>query len=243
MLQNIDIHTLHQLMNENENAQQIISQLFKNHQRILSSVTHEIRNPLTLISSSLQLMEVQHPEVKTFRGWEQLIEDVDFIRLLLNELSSFNNGHSLHYSVFSMESLLKNISLSFAMATELEQPEIEFTSCIPSSIGNFSGDEMKLKEVFLNLLRNAKEAVGNAGTIRLSAARQEHWINIQIQDSGCGIPQEQLQRIFEPFVTYKPNGTGLGLAISKKIVEAHHGTITVTSEVGKGSIFFLQLPI
>lgn len=243
MLQNINLNKLNQLMRNNEDVQQIISQLLENHHSILSSVAHEIRNPLTLISSSLQLIGLQHPEAKDFNGWSQLIDDIDFIRLLLDELTAFNNGHSLHCSIFSIEDFLKNIAISFAMNVELQNPEIEFTSCIPSSLGTFVGDKIKLEEVILNLLRNAKESIDNTGMIKLSANRSDKTLIIQVQDDGCGIPLEQINTIFDPFVTYKPNGTGLGLAISKKIIEAHNGTIDVESEIGKGSSFTLQFPI
>ena len=243
MLQNIDPNKLNQLMNENNEAKQIISHLLDNHHTIVSSIAHEIRNPLTLISSSLQIMELQHPEVKDFNGWCQLTDDVAFIRLLLDDLSTFNNGHALHFSVFSLENFLKNIAVSFAMAAEHQNAELEFTSLIPSSLGSFTGDKIKLEEVILNLLRNAREAVGTKGVVHLSAVRRSTSLIIQIQDNGCGIPQEHLKTIFDPFVTYKSDGTGLGLAISKRIIEAHNGTITVESELGKGSTFSIRLPI
>lgn len=242
MLQNIDHNKLNQLMCNDDEIQQIISQLLENHHSILSSVAHEIRNPLTLISSSLQLIELQHPETKDFYGWKQLIEDVDFIRLLLDDLTTFNNGHTLCCSTFSMEYFLKNISISFAMANEFQNSKIEYTSCIPSSLGTFYGDKIKLGEVILNLLRNAIEAIDNYGTIQLSATRSKKTLTIKIQDTGCGIPEEQIDTIFEPFVTHKPNGTGLGLAISKKIIESHNGTITAESEYGNGTCFTICLP-
>lgn len=243
MLQNININNLQHLMSENSDAKQIITQLLENHHTIVSSIAHEIRNPLTLISSALQIIELQHPEAKEFFGWKQLNDDLLFIRLLLEDLSSFNNGHTLHCSVFSVDDFLKRIALSFAMTVEKENTDILFTSNIPSTLGNITGDTIKLQEVILNLLRNAKDAVCPAGTIYLSAIRRNNSLIIQIQDSGCGISQEQLATIFDPFVTYKSNGTGLGLAISKTIIEAHGGTITVESEIGKGSIFSIYLPV
>lgn len=242
MMHNIDFNKLDQLMNKDSDIQQILSQLEENHHAILSSIAHEIRNPLTLISSSLQLIELQHPEVKEFNGWEQLSKDIEFIHLLLDDLTTFNNGDFLHCSDFPIEHFLKNISISFAMDTALQTPEIEFISYIPSSLGTFYGDKIKLKEVLLNLLRNAKEAVGSNGTIHLSADHTDNFLTIHIQDNGCGITPEQIHSIFDPFVTHKTNGTGLGLAISKKIIEAHNGTITVESENGNGACFTICLP-
>lgn len=243
MMHNINFNKLDYIQNKDSDMQQILSQLTENHHAILSSIAHEIRNPLTLISSSLQLIELQHPEVKKFNGWEQLSNDIEFIRLLLDDLTAFNNGDFLHCSAFPIEHFLKNISISFAMDTALQTPEIEFTSYIPSSLGIFYGDKIKLKEVLLNLLRNAREAVGSNGTIHLSVDHTDKFLTIHIQDNGCGISPEQIPSIFDPFVTHKPNGTGLGLAISKKIIEAHNGTITVESEHGNGACFTICLPI
>lgn len=243
MLQNINMNELNHLMEENKNAHKIISQIFENQHMILSSIAHEIRNPLALISSTLQLIESQHPETKDFRGWKQLQDDVLFIRLLLEDLTTFNNSRVLHYSLFSIEHFFQKLALSFAMSLEQEHSEIEFTSNIPDSLGTFTGDKVKLEEVIFNLLRNAKEAVGQNGSIHLSVLRKNAFLSIHIQDNGCGIPPEHLETLFDPFVTYKSTGTGLGLAISKSIIESHNGTIIVKSEVDKGSTFSIQLPV
>lgn len=243
MLQNIDLNKLNSLMNENEDAKQIISQLLENHHTMISSIAHEIRNPLTLVSSSLQVIEMLHPEAKEFSGWSQMMEDIQFIKLLLDDLSTFNNSLAMNFSVFSLETFLKNICISFAMALEHQHADVEFISHIPDSLGYFTGDKIKLEQVLLNILRNAHDAVGTNGSIRLSAIRQSTSLIIQIQDNGCGIPKEHLKTIFDPFVTYKANGTGLGLAISKKIIDSHKGTITVDSTLGSGTIFSLRLPL
>lgn len=243
MLHNIDINKMNQLMEENKDARQIISQLLENHHTTVSTIAHEIRNPLTLVSSSLQIMQLQHPELKEIPNWNQTMEDVDFMRQLLEELSTFNNGNTLHYSVFSIEQLLKNIAISFAISLDEEESDIEFSSSIPTGLGKFTGDKIKLEEVFLNLLRNAKEAIDGEGTIYLSAERKNDILIIQISDNGCGIPEEHLDSIFEPFKTYKQGGTGLGLSLSKRIIESHHGSISVSSEPGKGTTFTIKLPI
>ena len=108
MLRNIDTHKMNILMEQNEEARQIINQLLENHQTIVSSISHEIRNPLALISSSLQLVETRHPNVKDFYGWKQAMEDIDFMRQLLDELSLFNNGSTVRPGVFSIEVIKKH---------------------------------------------------------------------------------------------------------------------------------------
>lgn len=243
MLNNIDINKMNQLMNENTEAKQIISQLLENHHTIVSTIAHEIRNPLTLIYSSLQVMELKHPEVCQFPHWRQTLNDVDFLSRLLDELSSFNNGSTLHYSMFSMEQFLKNIAVSFAISLDEKNMDIEFTSSVPDNLGKITGDKIKLEQVFLNLLKNAKDAVGTHGSIRLTASRKDDAITVAIEDNGCGISPEQLQSIFEPFQTYKPDGTGLGLSISKRILEAHGASISVSSKAEQGSVFTITLPV
>ena len=243
MMHNIDINKMNRLMEENKEAKQIISQLLENHQVTVSTIAHEIRNPLTLVSSALQIIQVQHPEVKEFSHWKQTMDDIDFMRQLLEELSTFNNGNTLHYSVFSIEHLLKNIAISFAISLDEEESEIEFSSSIPDSLGKFTGDKIKIEEVLLNLLKNAKEAISDKGSIRLSVSRKNDILSIQVKDNGCGIPEEYIESIFEPFKTYKKEGTGLGLSLSKRIIEAHGGSISVISNKGQGTVFTIKLTL
>ncbi len=230
-------------MEENKEAKQIISQLLENHHTSVSMIAHEIRNPLTLVSSSLQIIEAQHPEVREFNNWNQTMDDVQFMCSLLNELSSFNNSSTLHHSVFSIERLIKNIAVSFAISLDAEDSGIEFTSRIAPGMGDFTGDKIKLEQVVLNILRNAKDAVGKGGHISLTAERQKDTVVIRCQDNGCGIPKDIMDTIFDPFVTNKENGTGLGLSSSKQIVEAHGGSIYAESYPESGTVFTVTLPV
>ena len=159
--------------------------------------------------------------------------DVDFIIQLLEELSAFNSSNELYYSVFSIEQLLKNVAISFAISLDTNEADIEFSSSISDSLGEFTGDKIKLQELVLNLLKNAEEAITEQGSIHLAASRS----------GGCGITPEQMECIFQPFVTYKPGGTGLGLAFSRKIAEAHEGTLTAVSTPQESTTFTVTLPV
>ena len=117
------------------------------------------------------------------------------------------------------------------------------TSKICPSIQQITGDKIKLQEVFRNLLKNAFDATAPNKSIYLDASLQDKNIIVSIRDTGVGISSEQLENIFEPFVTYKKNGTGLGLAISKRIVDAHGGNLVLTSEENKGTTVTVTLPI
>ena len=171
MLYNIDINKMNKLMSNNEDARQIIPQLLRNHRNTISTISHEIRNPLTLVSSALQVMEKQNPELKDIPHWSQVMGDVDFIIQLLEELSAFNSSNELYYSVFSIEQLLKNVAISFAISLDTNEADIEFSSSISDSLGEFTGDKIKLQELVLNLLKNAEEAITEQGSIHLAASR------------------------------------------------------------------------
>lgn len=208
---------------------------------ILSKFSHELRNPLTSVYSTIQLIEMQHPEVKDFKYWSNLAFDLEYMNRLLTDLSDFSKSESLQLSTFSLCTLLEKISLSFA--ANIANSQVEFTSKISPSIPQITGDKTKLQEVFLNLLKNAYDAAAPNKTIYLEAALCGENIIIKVKDTGCGIAAEQLPCIFEPFVTYKKNGSGLGLAICDKIIKAHGGSISVESNVNVGTTFSVCLPM
>lgn len=236
-----DYEQLQKLMNESPENHILLQKLLDSHQYTISKISHEIRNPLTLVSSTLQLIETQHPEVTSYKYWDSLHGDLDFMIQLLAELSTYNNSERLHTETFSSLDFFQKICLSFAASCV--DTDIEFTSELPDSLPPITGDKVKLQEVILNLLKNAKDAVPSDGTIRLSASANENQLTICISDNGCGIPSEHLESIFDAFVTHKSGGTGLGLSIAKRVVEAHKGTISVSSAVGQGTAFLVNLPV
>ena len=208
---------------------------------ILNKFAHELRNPLTTVYSTIQFIESQHPEVKDFKYWSNLSYDLEFMNDLLTQLSDYSKSEKLQLNTFSLRHLLEQISLSFAAS--IANSDVEYTSKISPSITQITGDKTKLQEVFLNLLKNAFDASYPNKTIYLEASSDETSVTIIIRDTGCGITEEQLPTIFEPFVTYKKNGSGLGLAICNKIIQAHGGTISVESVQNIGTTFFIHLPI
>ena len=109
-------------------------------------------------------------------------------------------------------------------------------------MGDFTGDKIKLEQLVLNLLRNARDATDGTGSIFFSAEKEEGRILIPCRDTGCGIPDDRIGTIFDPFVTYKENGTGLGLSAARRIAEAHGGAIEVRSLPGKETVFTVTLP-
>lgn len=242
MFQASDYHRLYEIMDESPDKKELLTRLLDSHQMTLSAISHEIRNPLTLVYSYLQLIEAQHPEVRDFSYWSHLHHDVEYMKILLEELSAYNNSERLHYSEIDTSGFFRTIALSFA--STLIDTDIQFISHIESALPVISCDSVKLRQVLNNLFANAKDAVcHDASFIRFSVYVKDHSLVITVSDNGCGIEKDYLSTIFEPFVTYKKNGTGLGLAIISRIIQAHHGTIEVTSTPGVLTTFTLTLPI
>lgn len=241
MFTDTDYDKLQQIMSQAPENKALIQKLLDSHQETISTISHEIRNPLTLVYSTLQLIESQHPEVLSFRHWDSMREDIEYMKQLLEELSAFNNSSRLSDREFDFRKFMEQIAISFAIS--LEEKDIEFTSYIDPLLPVIHADYIKLREVFLNLLKNAAEAVSSNGTIRLDARLEKESIVVTVKDNGCGIESSCLGDVFMPFVTHKEGGTGLGLAIAKRSVEAHNGQIEVRSSIGRGTVFTVTLPV
>lgn len=209
----------------------------------IRKMTHEINNALTLINSSLQIIESSHPEVKTFKYWDTTMDDIHYLINLVSEISYFNNTERLCPESTNLMSLIQNTVNSFNAYENAENMEISVKTL--NHIPNIQCDRIKLKQVLINLIKNAYEAIEQKNSfsyIHISVKSNEEKVFIRIEDNGCGIKPEQLDNIFFPMVSYKANGTGLGLPISKKIIEAHSGTISVESSSNTGTTFIITLP-
>jgi len=112
-----------------------------------------------------------------------------------------------------------------------------------SGVGHAAGDAQKLRQVVLNLVKNAAEAAGKGGRIEITVGEADGFAQVSVSDSGPGLPDEVRARLFEPFFSRKEGGTGLGLAVSKGIVEAHGGTLEAESPPQGGARFSLRLPL
>lgn len=209
-------------------------------QFILSKFSHELRNPIALINSELQMMVSDHPEITSYKYWDDIMDNLEYVKELLKELSDYNNAGkpcrvSTDTSVF-----LRTVAESFRPT--LEYLGISLETDIPSSLPVLSLDCVKIRQALLNLLRNAQESISHpGGKILVRAECLSHGICISIRDNGCGMDSGQLQDIFEPFVTYKPGGTGLGLAVTRQIIEAHQGRLEAESCPNQGSAFRIFL--
>ena len=231
-----DYEKLHQIMAESPEKEELLTRLLHSHRMDISTISHEIRNPLTLIYSTLQMIEASNPEVLNIRHWSDLHSDIEYMKQLLEELSAYNNGQRLSPSSTDFDIFLKEISLSFA--SSIIETDIEF---LLNLLGNARDAVLIQQSTCSNHLDSACHCESNRSLdtgkaltyspqIHFHAWKEHSNLIISVSDNGCGIAPEHLSSVFEPFVTYKSSGTGLGLPLSRRIIEAHGGTLTVHSE-------------
>lgn len=218
----------------------LLCRLREQHQLELSRISHEIRNPVTLINSYLQLTEKRYPQVKTFTTWVPLMENMEFLKNLLEDISRYHHASSLTLQEINLPEFLRNLARDASCA--LHPVSVSFSQLTPAP--RAAGDPVKLREAILNLIRNGAEAVGHTphGAIRICLSFAENTFQISVSNNGPLIPPDQLEKIFEPFISYKKDGTGLGLSIVRSIMQAHQGSVSVTS-VPEETVFTLRFPL
>lgn len=221
-------------------ANTAVEQLKSEFQLTLSKFSHEIRNPVALINSELQMLVSSHPEITDYEGWENIMSNLEYIKELLNELSNYNNAGKTVLQDTPLPDYLNEV-LSSVKPT-LDYLGISLETEISPTLPTIPLDRVKMRQALLNLLRNAQEAISrHNGKIIVRAFPQEERACIIIEDNGCGICPEGLKDIFTPFITSKSTGSGLGLAVTREIIAAHGGHIEVSSIPNQGTVFRILL--
>ena len=208
---------------------------------LMAGVAHEVRNPLTAIRGYAQILKLQDAEPVHQHYLAVILKEIDSINSVIQQLLDFSRPRERHQQSVSLNQLIGEC-LVLIQTTGL-QARIHFTTELDASLGNIKADGELLKQVMLNILINAVQAITTCGniTIRTRVWDQKHQA-IVVEDDGCGIAPEHLTKIFDPFFTTKASGTGLGLALSQRIINAHQGDIRLTSTPGHGTAFTLILP-
>ena len=212
-----------------------------------AGVAHEIKNPLAAMKIHTQLMR------KTIQKKGSINEsDAEgFLSVLEEEIEHLNKiAVDFLFAVKPMEVELKKESindivsdiLSF-LEPEAEEKNIVVDSVLSSFIPNIELDSRLVKQALLNLIQNAFAAMDGGGKLSVVTKLNGDFVSVRISDTGCGIDEDKIAKIFEPYYTTKASGTGLGLTLVYKIMKEHHGDIHVTSQKGKGTTFTLDFPI
>lgn len=213
--------------------------------KLAATIAHEIRNPLTSVKLNIQkVLEDDRLEAMEREHLAITQEGIGQIEKFVKELLNFTRVSGLQLARFPVSQILEE-SVKM-MVDSFRQKRIAIERKVDEGLPEVLVDGDKMRQVFLNVLRNAYEAVDQNGKIIISAALagngQAKKIRVRISDSGCGIPDKDWENIFEPFFTTKPSGFGLGLANARKIVEQHKGVIRVVKKRSAGTAFEILIP-
>jgi len=214
---------------------------------LTAGLAHEIRNPMVAIKTLTQLLP-ERLDDEEFRSQFLKIAsgEVDRISSLVNELLDFARPSDPKWASEDINAILDGMILLVSTATKKKL--ITIIKNYASNLPSVQIDREQIKQVILNILLNAIDATSEHGNITVKTRSfikpgGEPYVQIEFTDTGCGIPGEHLEDIFNPFFTTKVTGSGLGLSISNQIVQDHKGYIDVESQLEKGSSFFINLPV
>lgn len=209
---------------------------------LAAGMAHEVRNPLTTVKGFLQLSAGNAKKLEEVH--DILLSEIDRIETIIGEFLILAKPQAQRRQKINIKDMLNHIILLAYTQAVISDETIELV--IEDGLPEIVGDDNQLKQVFINLIKNAMESMTGGGVVQVNAAiwlEDSTKIIISVKDEGCGMTDEQIAFLGNPFFTTKSNGTGLGLMISYKIVADHQGLIKVQSEVGKGTTFFVILPI
>ncbi|MFA6844218.1 MAG: ATP-binding protein [Sphaerochaetaceae bacterium] len=212
-----------------------------------ASVAHEIKNPLAAMGIHLQLLK------KAFQRKKNLtLDDAQRYIDVLDEEIDRLNGIVVDF-LFAVRPMNTKLRLGYLdkivretadfVKPELEKNKVKIILDIRIAIPMIEFDENLVKQVLLNLIKNAMNAMEKGGTLTLSMKLDGNNVLLKVRDTGSGIPAENLSKIFEPYFTTKTSGTGLGLTVVYKVMKEHKGDVSVQSKVGEGTCFTLSFPV
>ncbi|MGD0282939.1 MAG: ATP-binding protein [Dissulfurispiraceae bacterium] len=231
---------------------------------LIGSIAHEIKNPLSGIKGAAQILKSSAKDSEAIECVDLILKEAERLNLVLHSYLTMTrmpvfNRLNIHEVI---EHALK------VMGAALHEKKVRLNKSYDPSLPAIRGDESKLLQVFINLAKNAIEAMedpkppahvlsistrpsdeymvfyeGDGSDGRQRKSKKQRWVVITLQDTGIGIPRDEIEKIFLPFYTRKSGGSGLGLALSKKIIKDHGGTIKIISKTGRGTTISVYLPL
>lgn len=205
--------------------------------QLAAGIAHEIRNPLTAIKGFLQLMKPTMEENEHY--FDIIFSELSRIELILSRLLMLAKPQqNALKEKLDLIRLIREVTA--LLETQANLNGILINTKLSGEKIFIKGDQNQLKQVFINLIKNAVESMPDGGTVHLEVKETADAVTVTVQDEGEGIPEHVLKRIGEPFLTTKEKGTGLGLMVTFNIIENHNGTIEVKSKVEKGTTFIIS---
>jgi signal transduction histidine kinase len=214
--------------------------------QLVAEITHEIKNPLIIIGGFAQQLKKTITGEKELSKLTIIVEEIRRLESLLLELREFYLPKNLEFETLNINDLLEEVYL--LTKDSWEKKNIRTTLKTERKENFIEGDKEKLKQVLLNLVKNAVEAMEEGGNLSIQSGVTDNMVEVKIVDDGPGISKSDQEKIFNPFFTTKKQGSGLGLPICKRIIGDHpNSSLSLTSENGKGTvakiIFTAQRPM
>ncbi|MDD5465262.1 MAG: PAS domain S-box protein [Candidatus Omnitrophica bacterium] len=210
--------------------------------QLSAGMAHEINNPLFVISGRLEMLKQEELDQKVRDSLDLISSQTDRIRNLVDRILRFSRKSTTALEPIDINEAIEAV-LPWVQYNKLPSAEVILEKSFTKNMPKIKGDLHQLQEVFLNLLINAYQSMPNGGKIKIITSKlDDHYAQIQIIDSGVGIPAHHLKNIFMPFFSTKKEGLGLGLSICHNIIKNHNGSIELTSKVNQGASFTIKLP-
>jgi signal transduction histidine kinase len=210
-----------------------------------ATVAHEIRNPLNAVSMGLQRLKGEFRPTQDEKEYSHFIElmrgEVHRLNSIVEEFLSLARPLDLKPEPVRIDELLQEMAM--LAEGDAKSAKVQVSVMAPHDLPTARVDRNYFKQVVLNLILNGIQSMPRGGSLTLEAKAARGNLEVIVTDTGDGIPQEIVHRIFEPYFTTKPKGSGLGLTIARRIIEAHGGTLTVDSTAGRGTRFRMAIPI
>ncbi|MGG3564491.1 PAS domain S-box protein [Neobacillus rhizosphaerae] len=208
--------------------------------QLAAGVAHEIRNPLTSMKGYAEFLQLDEKDPERMEFLNIILDEIERVNTIVEDFMVLAKPKAVELEEKNVVPVIKNVvSL---LEFEARKKNVHLSFDCNQEIIQIECDENRLKQVFLNFIKNGIEAMPNGGDLHVKTIIHENNVQISIQDSGVGISKEKLKKLGEPFFTTKKNGNGLGLMVSFKIIESHNGKVFVESEPNKGTTFNILLP-
>lgn len=208
--------------------------------QLAAGVAHEIRNPLTSMKGYAEFLQMDETDPQRQEFLEIILDEIDRVNNIVEEFMVLAKPKAVELEEKNIIPIVQNVVSMLNFEARKRNVKLEFHA--DEDIVQIECDENRLKQVFLNFIKNGIEAMPDGGDLRVNTEIQDGNVLISIQDTGVGIPPDTLKKIGEPFYTTKKNGNGLGLMVSFKIIESHNGKVYIESEQNKGTTFKILLP-
>jgi signal transduction histidine kinase len=209
---------------------------------ISAGIAHEIRNPLGSIKGAAKLLSEKLKDRSNPQDMEYyaiINDEIERLNAILTNFQFFTRPLKIEKELVSINEIIqKTVKLA-----EIDALNIKIQLDLSEDVQMVKADAVSMKQVFLNLIKNAADACGSNAELIIKIEYNPPWVKINFSDNGSGIPPELMNRIFEPFFTTKTKGMGMGLAISQRIIQSHGGRIEVNNILPKGTQFSILLPV